>query len=118
MLLFIVYFGITLVVGFDLGFNWSGISLVLGSVAALWGGSGGKGLWHSRPMLRFKVLGVLWALGLGYVGVLMVQDSQVKLNLFGTGVTGDIWVIGGVVLFFFTTGMSEYRRRMLAERDS
>jgi len=99
-LLTIVYFSVTLFVSFKLGFNWLGMSLVLGGISALWGGSGGKSLWSARPMLRFKVLGLLWACALGYVGVLMVQNSQVILHIFDISITGDLWVIGGTILFF------------------
>ena len=90
--------------------------MVLGALASLWGGSGGKALWYPKPMLRFKVIGILWALSLGYSGVLMVlmvQNSQVTLQLFGNKVSGDIWVIGGVIIFFLTTKMSSYRKRIL-----
>jgi len=106
-LLTVVYLGITLFVSFKLGFNWLGMSLVLGGIAALWGGSGGKSLWSARPMLRFKVLGLLWACALGYAGVLMVQNSQVILHIFDISITGDFWIIGGTILFFVRSSRNE-----------
>lgn len=94
-----LYFISVAIVSFNVGFNWLSGSLLLGSVCALMGGSGAKGMWHTGK----KGVGSLMGIALVGGGYLAVKSSGVMLNLGSVVVSGEAWVIVGAVIFFLIT---------------
>jgi hypothetical protein len=94
-----VYFLIAIIISFDLGLNWLSGSLLIGSVCALFGGSGAKGMWHAKK----KGLGLIMGFFVTWIGVYVVQDSGVILHILSISLTADLWVIAGAIIFFIVT---------------
>ncbi len=94
-----IYFAITIMISIKMGANWLSGSLLLGTVCALFGGSGAKAIWYSGKKFISLVIGVM----VTGVGVYAVQDSGVLLHFGDITITADIWVEVGAVVFFLIT---------------
>jgi len=94
-----IYIGISIMISYKMGFNWLSGSLLLGSVCALFGGSGARGMWHSGNKLVGSILGVI----VTGAGIYAVQSSGVVLHFGDIRITADIWVIVGAITFFLIT---------------
>jgi hypothetical protein len=94
-----IYFLIAIMISFKMGFNWLSGSLMIGSVCALFGGSGAKGMWQANR----KLPGVIMGVAVVWLGVITVQSSGVYLNFWSISITADLWVIVGSIIFFIVT---------------
>jgi len=100
-----IYFAITIIISIKMGANWLSGSLLLGTVCALFGGSGAKAIWYSGKKFISLVIGVI----VTGIGVYAVQDSGVLLNFGDVTITADIWVTVGAIIFFLITSKADAR---------
>jgi len=99
-LLLFFYLVLTLVVSGRMVFDgaiWAGVALLIGSLIGFAGGSGMRGAFYRGQKSTAVVIGTALALA----GMSLVFYSDVTVGIFGSAVSGDLWVFLGFGLGFF-----------------
>jgi hypothetical protein len=99
-LLLFFYLVLTLFVSGRMVFNaaiWAGVAFLIGSLVGFAGGSGMRGAFYRGQKRSAVIIGG----ALAFAGMALVFYSGVIVRVFGSTISGDLWVFVGFGLGFF-----------------